>query len=276
MCRWNDYSRGDMTRDFIIIIAVCLFALLVANLASQFVVQMYGDGWPPAVRLRAATFIMQLTGMFAPAILLDKVLRRDGGDRLIYNLNTMPSLRGVVLALSLAAIAVPVIMLLSGLNAALMPSDGWLHEYAIGQDEALNSYYALVLVGASPLGWAANVFLIVVVAAVCEELLFRGVFLGFLLRCGLPRVIAVLIVSIMFVCIHSQVSAFLPRLVMGIFLGYAYLSFRNIWAVIIIHAAYNLLALCDYVLDLPLWLFMLFGGVCSVIAIRTIINKRLK
>ena len=82
------------------------------------------------------------------------------------------------------------------------------------------------------------VFNAVVVAAVCEEALFRG----FLLR-GLKRVIggdaAIIFSAALFALGHDSVMAWLPIFSFGLILGYVYDRTGSLWVPIGLHAAFN-------------------------------------
>jgi membrane protease YdiL (CAAX protease family) len=84
-----------------------------------------------------------------------------------------------------------------------------------------------------------NILTVALVPAVCEELLFRGVVLG-----GLRRAIknvhwAVFLSAVIFSAFHIQFFGFVPRLLLGLFLGYILVWSGSMWSSIIVHFVNN-------------------------------------
>jgi hypothetical protein len=94
----------------------------------------------------------------------------------------------------------------------------------------------------------SRVFLLVVVAPLTEELLFRGLILRGLLSRHTPTV-AVLVSSFLFAAIHLNPWQFMSALSLGIILGWFYLRTGSVLACIIGHAIANGLSIV--VLGLP-------------------------
>jgi len=88
----------------------------------------------------------------------------------------------------------------------------------------------------------------VVIAAVCEEALFRG----FLLR-GLKRVIggdaAIIVSAALFALGHDSYLALLPIFSFGLILGYVYDRTGSLWVPIGFHAAFNAFTMTILLLD---------------------------
>ncbi len=86
---------------------------------------------------------------------------------------------------------------------------------------------------------ALNMFMIAIIPAVGEELLFRGC-IQKLLRKGLGNPhIAIILTGAIFSFFHFQFFGFLPRWIMGIILGYLFYYSGNIWYPIIAHFLNN-------------------------------------
>ena len=91
----------------------------------------------------------------------------------------------------------------------------------------------------------ANVFIIVILAAVCEELFFRGVLQRLLAR-KIDIHIAIFISAFAFSTIHMQFFGFLPRLALGVLFGYIYMRTNRMTAPIFAHATFNAVQLASY------------------------------
>jgi len=87
-----------------------------------------------------------------------------------------------------------------------------------------------------------NIIVIAAGAAVCEEFLFRGALFGILKRTIRNPHVVVWTVAFIFSAIHLQFYGFLPRLLLGAFLGYLLLWTRTIWAPVMAHFINNAVA----------------------------------
>lgn len=81
----------------------------------------------------------------------------------------------------------------------------------------------------------------VVLAAICEEILFRGMILQLLARSGRWRA-AIIISSVLFAVFHLDPIGLLPRTLMGAYFGLLVWRSGSIFPAMIAHGANNLLA----------------------------------
>jgi len=95
-------------------------------------------------------------------------------------------------------------------------------------------------------GLLVNLLMIGVLAAIGEELIFRGLFQGLLTRMLKNPHIAILITALLFSAFHFQFFSFLPRFVLGIVLGYLMYLGRSIWFPIIAHFVNNAMGVIYY------------------------------
>jgi membrane protease YdiL (CAAX protease family) len=85
------------------------------------------------------------------------------------------------------------------------------------------------------------IFLFAFSPGICEELVFRGAFLGLLRRVGTTRA-AVLLSSIYFGLIHLSVFRFVPTFLLGLLMAGLTVSTGSIFPAMVFHMAYNGLA----------------------------------
>ncbi|MFZ5829111.1 MAG: CPBP family intramembrane glutamic endopeptidase [Planctomycetota bacterium] len=83
-------------------------------------------------------------------------------------------------------------------------------------------------------------FLLVVLAPLCEELLFRPVIQNGLSRHWSNRT-AVLVTALLFALFHLQLLRFAETFVIGLFAGIVFLKTRNYWCAVIVHCLCNAL-----------------------------------
>ena len=82
--------------------------------------------------------------------------------------------------------------------------------------------------------------------ALCEETLFRGGLQNFLSRSTKKPWLAILIVSILFSAVHFSYYGFLPRMFLGIVLGFIYYYTGSLWLSVLAHFANNAFAVSQF------------------------------
>ncbi len=84
-----------------------------------------------------------------------------------------------------------------------------------------------------------NLVVIALLAAVSEEVFFRGILQKVLIDCIRNKHISVWIGAIVFSAFHMQFFGFLPRMLMGAYLGYLFLWSGSLWPGIFAHFINN-------------------------------------
>lgn len=97
-------------------------------------------------------------------------------------------------------------------------------------------------------GLLLNLVVIALIPAVGEELTFRGVLQQSLTRKMNPHV-AILLSSAIFSFIHFQFYGFLPRMFLGVLLGYMFYASGSLWTSIVMHFLNNGSAVVVYYLN---------------------------
>ncbi len=88
-------------------------------------------------------------------------------------------------------------------------------------------------------GLLINIIIVALIPAIGEELLFRGLFIRLFNEIFKNIHVAVLISAIIFSAIHLQFYGFLPRLMLGMVLGYLFVFTGNLWVPIFVHFLNN-------------------------------------
>lgn len=83
------------------------------------------------------------------------------------------------------------------------------------------------------------VFVVGLMAGLSEEMLFRGAMLRTMQDSRLGTHAAIWIVAIIFSAIHLQFYGFIPRMLLGVWLGYLLVWTRSLWVPIIAHTLNN-------------------------------------
>ncbi len=91
-------------------------------------------------------------------------------------------------------------------------------------------------------GLVINLLVMAFMAALSEEIFFRGLLQQILIKNKLNVHAAIIITAILFSAFHLQFFGFIPRMFLGIILGYLYYLTQNLWVSIIAHFCNNAFA----------------------------------
>jgi hypothetical protein len=84
-----------------------------------------------------------------------------------------------------------------------------------------------------------NVIVVALLAAVGEELFFRGAMQNVFLEWTRNKHTAVWVTAIVFSALHAQFYGFLPRMLLGVVLGYLYIWSGSLWLSMLFHFLNN-------------------------------------
>lgn len=113
--------------------------------------------------------------------------------------------------------------------------ESWMREK---ENEAGETAKALLSLR-TPADLLLNIFFIGVLAGVGEELLFRGVIQRILIRMLKNHWAGIIVAAFVFSAVHFQFYGFVPRFLLGIFLGLIYWYSGSIWTSMLAHTIYN-------------------------------------
>ncbi|MBB4077517.1 hypothetical protein GGR28_000118 [Lewinella aquimaris] len=142
--------------------------------------------------------------------------------------------RLIPVAIGAFLVGLPLIGLAAYLNLQLD-----LPEWMVRSEDTGNAMLAGVLTFESLPELLLALLTVAVVPAVCEELMFRGVVQGRLLSEVMSGHLAVWVAAAIFSAIHVEFAGFIPRLLLGALLGYAYRWTGSLWIPILIHFFFN-------------------------------------
>lgn len=157
------------------------------------------------------------------------------------SINKKPAALPVLLITSLLLLSVPLINYLGVLNSYfhLPPFLKGMEEWMKASEEQAARITEAFLVMKSPGELFFNLFMIALIPAIGEELLFRGVVQNIFSRWLKNNHVAVWLSAILFSAMHMQFYGFIPRLMLGVMLGYLLVWSGNIWWPIIAHFINN-------------------------------------
>jgi membrane protease YdiL (CAAX protease family) len=97
-------------------------------------------------------------------------------------------------------------------------------------------------------GLMFNLFMIALLPSIGEELLFRSVLQPLLGRIFRNIHVGIILAALLFSLMHLQFYGLIPRFVLGLFLGYAYLWTGSIWVPMVMHFVNNASAIIVFYL----------------------------
>lgn len=156
-------------------------------------------------------------------------------------LNTQPLIITFLIVIITIVVSAPVINWLNEMNqhlslpAALKGLEEWMRN---AEDRA-GEITKVFLETSSYKGLAVNLFVIALLPAVGEELLFRGAVQRLLIELTRNKHAGIILSAIAFSALHLQFYGFLPRMMLGIFFGYIVLWSGSLWLAIIAHFINN-------------------------------------
>ncbi|MCC6837877.1 MAG: CPBP family intramembrane metalloprotease [Bacteroidia bacterium] len=152
-----------------------------------------------------------------------------------------PLFSTIILAAVGMVMAMPMINWLSELNQQMsLPEmfsgvEAWMKNSEAKAMELTDAFTRGTSVGSLLL----NLFVVAFMAAVSEELFFRGMLQKVLIECFKNKHVAVWIGAALFSAFHMQFYGFVPRMLMGAYLGYLFLWSGSLYPSIVAHFVNN-------------------------------------
>ena len=153
--------------------------------------------------------------------------------------------RKIIFAILIFCVSYPFASFLARWNSA-MELPYWMsgiEEVMQAMENAAMETTELLLSGSTLGSLTLNLLIVAGMAAISEELFFRGALQQFLMEKFKNGHSAVWITALLFSIVHFQFYGFLPRMVLGAMLGYLFLYTGNLWVPIVFHFVNNALVI---------------------------------
>jgi membrane protease YdiL (CAAX protease family) len=162
-----------------------------------------------------------------------------------FSLNRSPSFIFVIISCLLIISAMPFITYLEGLNKAMSLPEAFsgIEQWMRTSELKVQEIEEALMKDQTPAGLIMNVFVIGFMAALSEELFFRGLVQRAMLNMSKKVHLSVWVTAVLFSAFHMQFYGFLPRVLLGAILGYIYVWSGSLWTNIIVHFLNNALIL---------------------------------
>lgn len=141
----------------------------------------------------------------------------------------------------LLLVSSPLITWLSNINESItFPEkwnhiEQWLQEKQSNNEEIVNRFLRVGTIG----GLISNIIVMALLPAICEEAFFRGCLQKLLTDNISNKHIAIVVSAIIFSVAHFEFYGLIPRIFLGMIIGYIFLYTNNITFPIIFHFANN-------------------------------------
>ncbi|MBN1925043.1 MAG: CPBP family intramembrane metalloprotease, partial [Prolixibacteraceae bacterium] len=193
--------------------------------------------------------LIQSVGLFiVPSIILAGMYKDNPGQFL--QLEKKPFPLSVLLAVCIV-IAVSPFINITGLLNSKMSLPEWMsgiETWMRNSEENAEQLTKLFLNTKTTGGLLFNIFMIGMIPAIGEELLFRGIFQRIFVQWTRNKHLGVWIAAILFSALHFQFYGFIPRALLGVMFGYMLILSGNLWLPVIAHFINNTVAVIAYYL----------------------------
>ena len=238
-------------RPYIIqLIVLALFMLggmlVFSSLGTLLVMLIYHtpnmlDAADPVTAIRITQTLTTIGTFLVPSLLFAYCYNRQWFDYNAANRQPKQSMINMVLILSVTLL--PVVGALAAFNENIMPQEGSVAEFMRDLEEAANHILELVTSQRSSWDLVANLLIFAVLAGVCEEFFFQGALQPLLTNWTKNPHVGILLTALIFSALHFQFYGFIPRFLLGLYLGYLFFWSRSLWLPILAHVLHNALTL---------------------------------
>ena len=251
------FSKMPPAMKIVLLLGIVFMGLLISGILTLFILSAYTHGNLADVAKVASDLsspdnifllkIMQLInslGMFIiPALIFAFLVNRNVASYL--KLNAKIRFKNILFVLMIVAAVMPMLGLLVNWNESVkFPSsmEAWMkateNEATVLTEAFLNvnTYSAFFF----------NLFLIALIPAIGEEFIFRGSLQKILQDWVKNPHVAIIITATIFSAVHLQFYGFIPRVFLGIILGYVFYWTNNLWYSIMLHFLNNAFSVTTY------------------------------
>jgi uncharacterized protein len=241
------YSKFLITVGVILIFAI-LFTLFSSILATflygismdELQVMMMNPSSPVTLSILKIVQTLSAIGAFIiPSFILAWVF--DGRPNSYLSLDRSPRALSFIVVIVIMIISTPLINFLGEMNSHLHLPDflksveDWMRDSEEKAAELTKAFLDMK----TPGDLAFNLFMIGLLPAIGEELVFRGVVQKIFYQWSKNVHVAIWTTAILFSAVHMQFYGFLPRMILGGMLGYMLVWSGSLWLPIVGHFINN-------------------------------------
>lgn len=246
----NQYQRKlEPGVEFLILMGIWVASFVIGSVATipiwvimtgKSVFTMQKDMFDAANinALKVVQVVSTILIFFVPAIITARIASVKPFERLGFHRGM--KLNRVVAAVLIMLCALPLVGFLADMNKAIPITASMKKMF-----DAMESQYAeqvkLMATFKSPADYIIALFIIALMPAVVEEVFFRGAMQNIFMRWFTTPWLVIFITGFIFSAIHFSWYGFIPRLGLGMILGYIFYYTGNLWYSIAAHFFNNAL-----------------------------------
>ena len=224
--------RLNMRLSRRLLLLLCL--MLLGVIATSILLLFVSDG-----NLFAMLTMQDILAFILPAVVTMAIIYRRPFH--VMELDRAPSWLAIAIVIVFYVISLPAMNWLVEMNKAMsLPS--WMAgiEQAMRAAEDSAAEVTQEMLNINSVGQLILCVLVVgVMAGLSEEMLFRGAMLRTMQDSRLGKHAVVWITAILFSAFHLQFYGFVPRMLLGVWLGYLFVWTGSLWVPIIAHTLNN-------------------------------------
>jgi CAAX protease family protein len=185
---------------------------------------------------RVLQFVTTLFFMALPALIFARIINRKPFTYIGFN--SAISGKQVFIIVGIILFGLGVSGALSSLNE-MIPISKPAEQYFKELENEYNKEMLAIANMKTMQDYIISLIMIALLPAIFEEMLFRGALQPIMINLTKNAFVGILITSILFSAIHISYYGFLPRLALGIIIGYVFYLSKNLWLSSITHFLYN-------------------------------------
>jgi len=189
--------------------------------------------------LKYILIIQDISLFLVPSIII-LVMMKPGSSTGLSELK-IPHLKETGLVIILALCILPVTSFTEQINAGMHLPE-WLsgvEKWMVEKEDHANNIINQVMISPAFGTMILNLFIIAILPAVAEEILFRGVLQKILYNLFKSGHAAIWVTAFIFSTIHFQFFGFIPRFILGLVFGYLFFWSGTLWLPVISHFVNN-------------------------------------
>ena len=189
--------------------------------------------------LRYILIIQDISLLLVPSIIILVMMKPESSTGLIEL--KIPHLKEAGLVVILAFCIFPITSFTGQLNAGMHLPE-WLsgvEKWMVEKEDHANNIINQVMVSPAFGTMIMNLFIIAILPAMAEEILFRGVLQKILYNLFKSGHAAIWVTAFVFSTIHFQFFGFVPRFILGLVFGYLFFWSGTLWLPVISHFVNN-------------------------------------
>lgn len=228
---------------FVKLLMLCCVAMVMLFFLSMLLFAMYGKSITSLNGAVTSTVLQNLLMFIMPVYVLaiyNKNLELRPKKETFW-MSHGPSLKSILVVVLVWVTSLPSMNYLVELNQSIHLPDSMkaLEQLMRQMEESAQKITSLLLDAQSWPMMLAMLLVVGVLPAVGEEIFFRAGMLGTMRHGRVNKHVAVWVMAFIFSAIHLQFYGFVPRLLLGAWLGYLMVWRGEVWTPIIAHALNN-------------------------------------